>query len=139
MVKYSTEAVTSALGAFPPHDGRPTQGSLWRLKRHIINSLRKLRHPDHPTEGWAGYMQSVAKHRLVSTIKFRLPAPQGDYFQIPPTAIADMEQRVAESRWKALKGLKDNYNNIQTALIQLFEHVINEAYHTGATGMGQCG
>mgnify|MGYP000441937942 FL=1 len=138
MVKYSTEAVTSALGTFPPHDGRPTQGSLWRLKRHIINGLQKLRHPDHPTEGWAGYMRSVAKHRLVSTIKFRPSTPQGDYFQIPPTAITDTEQRVAKSKWKALKDIEDNYNNIQTALVQLFEHVIDEAYHTGATGMGQC-
>jgi hypothetical protein len=139
MVKYSTKAVTSALGAFPPHDGRPTQGSLWRLKPHIINSLQKLRHPDHPPKGWAGYMRSVAEQRLVSTIKFCLPTPQGDYFQIPPTAITNTEQRVAESKWKALKDLEDNYNNIQMALIQLFKHVINEVYHTGATGMGQRG
>ena len=139
MVKYSTEAVTNALGPFPPHDGRPTQGSLWRLKTHIVNGLRKLRHPDHPTEGWAGYMRSIAEHNLVSAINFRLPTSQGDYFQIPSTAITDTEQRVAESKWKALKDLEDNYNNVQTALTQLFEHVIDDAYHTGATGMGQRG
>ena len=35
--------------------------------------------------------------------------------------------------------MEDNYNNIQTALIQLFETVIDDAYHTGATEMGQRG
>jgi hypothetical protein len=84
-------------------------------------------------------MRSVAEQKLVSTIKFCLPTPQGDYFQIPPTTITDTEQRVTESNWKALKDLEDNYNNIQTALTQLFENVINEAHYTGATGMGQRG
>ena len=117
MVKYSTEAATNVLGSFPPLDGRPTQGSLWRLKTHIINGLHKLCHPDHPTEGWVGYMRSVAKQYLVSNINFSLFATQGDYFEIPATAITDTKQRVAESKWKALKELEDNFNNIQTALI----------------------
>ena len=135
MVKYSTEAITNTLGISLPLNGRPTQGSLWRLKTHIINGLRKLRHPHHPTEGWAGYMRSVAEQNLVSNINVCLPTAQGDYFSIPTTAITDTEQRVAESRWKALKDLEDNFKNIQTSLIQLFGHVLDDSYHTGATGM----
>jgi hypothetical protein len=135
MVKYLTKAVSSALDTFPPHKGRPTQGSLWRLKTHIINCLQKLWHPDHPTEGCVGYIRSVAKQNPVSTIRFCLPILQGNCFKIPATALTDTEQRVAESKWKALKYLEDNYNNIQTSLIQLFNNVINDAYHTGATGM----
>jgi hypothetical protein len=84
-------------------------------------------------------MRSVAKQNLVSTIRFCLPISQGDYFQIPTTAITDTEQRVAVLKWKALKDLEDNYNNNQTSLTQLFENVIDDAYHTGATGMGQQG
>ena len=34
---------------------------------------------------------------------------------------------------------EDNYNNIRATLIQLFETVIDDAYHTGVTGMGQRG
>jgi len=89
MEKYSTNALTSALGSFPPLGGRLTQGSLWRLKTHIINGLQKLRHPDHPTKGWAGYIRSIAEQNLVSNIKFRLPATQGDYFVIPTTTITN--------------------------------------------------
>jgi hypothetical protein len=81
-------------------------------------------------------MRSVAKQNLVSTIRFCLPIPQGNYFEIPLTALTDTEQRVTESKWKALKDLEDKFNNIQTSLIQLFKDVINDAYHTGATGMG---
>ena len=44
-----------------------------------------------------------------------------------------------ESKWKPLKDLEDNYKNIKTALTQLFKHVIDDAYHTGATGMEQRG
>ena len=62
---------------------------------------------------------------------------QGDYFAIPTTAITDTEQRVAESIWKALKDIEDNYENVKTVLTQLFEFVIDDAYHTGAMGMGQ--
>lgn len=70
MVKYSTEAVVNPPSDFPPLNGCPTQGSLWRLKTHIIDSLRKLRHPGHPSEGWAGYMHSVAEQDIVSNVRF---------------------------------------------------------------------
>ena len=98
MIKYTTEAVTSALGSFPPLNGRPMQGSLGRLKTHIVDGLCKLRHPNHPSKGWAGYMHTVAKNNLVWNIRIRPPILQGDYFAIPPTAITDTEQRVEESK-----------------------------------------
>ena len=44
---------------------------------------------------------------------------------------------MAESKWKALKDIEDNYENAKTALTQLFEFVINNAYHTEARGVGQ--
>ena len=65
--------------------------------------------------------------------------PRGDYFSIPITDITDTKQRVEESKWKALKDIEDNYENIKTTLTQLFEFVIKDAYHTGATGMGHHG
>ena len=65
-------------------------------------------------------MHSVAKPDLVSSVKFRQPVSQGDYFSIPATALTDTEQRVAESKWKVLKELEDNYKNVKTALTQLF-------------------
>ena len=98
MVKCTNEAVISALRSFPPLDGRPTQGSLWRLKKHLVDGLRKLQHPDHPSEGWAGYMRSVAEHDLVLNIQYQPLVLQGDYFAITSTAITDTEQRVEESK-----------------------------------------
>ena len=65
--------------------------------------------------------------------------PRGDYVLITTTAIIDTEQQVEEPKWNALKDIEDNYKNVKTALTQLFEFVINNAYHTGATGMGQRG
>ena len=79
------------------------------------------------------------QHDIVSNIQFQPPVLQGDYFTIPSIAITDTEQRVEESKWKALKDSEDNYENIKTALTQPFEHVIDDAYHTGATGMEQRG
>ena len=46
---------------------------------------------------------------------------------------------MAESKWKALKDIEDNYKKVKTALKQLFEFVIDDAYRTEARGMGQRG
>ena len=120
-------------------NGRPTQVSPWKLKTHIISGIQKLRHLDFPATGWAGYMHIVAKHDIASAMRFITPKPQGDYFAIPASTITNTEQCVDESKWKALKDPEDNFNNIQTTLIGLFEFVINDAYHTGVTRMGQRG
>ena len=106
-------------------------------KTHIIDGLRKLRHPNHPSEGWSGYMHSVAEQDLVSNICFDHQFHKEIISSV--TAITDTEQRVKESKRKALKDIKDNYKNIKAALMQLFERVIDDVYHTGATCMGQQG
>ena len=63
----------------------------------------------------------------------------GDFFIIPSTAITDTEQRVKEKRWQAMKDLEGSFDAVCSALIQVFERVIDPAYHTGATGMCQRG
>ena len=70
-------------------------------------------------------------------MRWTRPAPQGEYFIIPITALTDTEQWVGEKRWILLKDVDDMFFNLYTALKQLLEYVIDDAYHSGATAMGQ--
>ena len=41
--------------------------------------------------------------------------------------------------WQDIKYLRDNFNNFQTELEKMFEHIINPDYHSngmGCTGFG---
>ena len=51
-------------------------------------------------------------------------------------AITETEQKTEERKWKAEKDLRDNFDNVRTALRLLFERIIDQAYHSGGTGTG---
>ena len=76
-----------------------------------------------------------AAYALYTRTLWRDPPDVGEYFEIPTIAITDTEQKTAENRWKANKSLRDNFKNVRTALILLFERIIDEAYHSGGTGV----
>ena len=116
MVTYTVEAILKVTGHINAIDGRPAQSSLWQLKNALIECLRQIKHPDHPTEGHAPYLRSVQEQALPLT---------------------DTEQRVKEKQEISLKDVEDNFFNLCTALKQLLDHVIDDAYHSGATAMGQ--
>ena len=139
MTKYSLEAVQQAIGAPPAVIGRPTQTSLWALKTHLIDGLRKIPHADHGTEGWAPYMRTPEEQTLVQGRAWRTPANPGDYFVPSINALTDCQIAVEEGRFNAQKEVSDGFEVIVGVLTSKFETVIDPAFHTGATGMGQRG
>jgi hypothetical protein len=142
MVVYTVETVTTILNIIRPIPGRPTFRGLWHLSQTLSECLGKLGHPVHPNFGFAGYMMAPEAFALYSQTGWRDPPDVGEYFQIPSTAITETEQKSEENRWKANKNLRDTFKNIRTALILLFERIIDEAYHSGGTqvaGLGRRG
>jgi len=65
------------------------------------------------------------------------PYPMGEYFVIPLTALTDTQHRTEEKKWISSKDVEQNFFNVKTALVQIFEHVIDDAYHSGVTAIGQ--
>jgi hypothetical protein len=142
MVVYTVETVTTILNIIRPIPGRPTFRGLWHLSQTLSECLGKLGHPVHPNFGFAGYMMAPEAFALYSQTGWKDPPDVGEYFQIPSTAITETEQKSEENRWKANKNLRDTFKNIRTALILLFERIIDEAYHSGGTqvaGLGRRG
>ena len=136
MVKYTVEAITAILTPIRPVQGRPTFRGLWHLAQQLSECLGKLTHPRHPNEGFAGYMMAIAAFALYTTTPWQDPQDVGEYFEIPAVAITETEQRSKENKWKAEKDLRDNFDNVRTALRLLFERIIDPAYHSGGTGTG---
>ena len=60
MVKYSTDVINEVLTHIRPIQGRPTFETLYTFAQELARGLRKLKHPEHPDEGWAGYMMDPA-------------------------------------------------------------------------------
>ena len=56
--------------------------------------------PDHPDEGYAGYMMTQATYAFYSTTKWKVPVDIGYYFIVPTTAITDTDQKYEERNGK---------------------------------------
>ena len=50
--------------------------------------------PDHPDEGYAGYMMTQAAYVLYSKTIWQDPEDVGNYFILPMTAITDIDQKL---------------------------------------------
>ena len=79
-MKFDPEAVRSLLAGWPTVPGRPTQQSLWSLKLHLINGLRKIAHPVHKHEGYAPYLRTVEEQALVQNDPWNAPVDPGPCF-----------------------------------------------------------
>ena len=79
-------------------------------------------------------MMATSAFVLYSTTPWQEPKDVGEYFEIPMLAITETEQKTEERKWKAEKDLRDNFENVCTALRLLFERIIDQAYHSGGTG-----
>ena len=136
MVTYSLETVTALLDQIQKVSGRPNFSSLWLLAEAISDALRKLNHPDHPTDGWSGCMLTPEEFALRSILPWTPPEAMGRYFVMPTAAITSGDQEQAKGEYKYKRDLLDTFETINMALKTMFERVIDKAYHTtGNTGI----
>ena len=77
-MQYSADDIRTAVSGYPRITGRPTQGTLWALKNHLIRGLRKIDHPEHQTEGFGPYLRTTDEQALVSAQSWMDPANVGD-------------------------------------------------------------
>ena len=98
MVQYSLEAVNALLAQIHQINGRPNFSSLWNLAYEIYDALRKLDHPNHPADGWSGYLMTREEYSLQSAIAWQDPEDVGKYFTMPNTAITTCDQSVAKGQ-----------------------------------------
>ena len=138
-MKFDPEAVRSLLAGWPTVPGRPTQQSLWSLKLHLINGLRKIAHPVHKHEGYAPYLRTVEEQALVQNDPWNAPVDPGPCFRPSASATSDRAIETERNAWDFLKDMSDTFDAVKLVLTQIFEEAIDDAYHTGATGMGQRG
>ena len=140
MTKYSFEAVQKALGTPPVIPGRPTWSTLWPFRCHLIDGLRKLNYPRQEREGFAPYLRTNDEQALVSTIPWQQPADPGQFFRPSARALGNrMIYANEEGEYNVKKELSDGFEVIEAALVEIMEHCIDEAYHTGSTTLGQKG
>ena len=135
MVKYSIEAIASLLKPIEAIPGRPTFGTLYRAQQDIVDVLRKLHHPQYPDDGFSGYMLPPRAFRLYNAaLPWSNPSDVGEYFTTPALAVSDAEIRVAENEWQSKKDHHDNFLHLIAALRDLFERIIDPAYHSANMG-----
>ena len=79
------------------------------------------------------------EYALVSLRDYKEPADVGEYFEIPAWARTDTAQKSEERKWDAMKGKRDTFRNICTVLTSILEDGIEDAYHSGGTGLGDLG
>jgi len=133
MVKYSFEAVQALLAPIPAIQGRPTFGSLWRLAQSIFETLQKLDNKDYPDTGYAGYMMPPQYFRLFSPVVWTDPPDVGESFVLPRTLVTETDQKTAYNKWTADSTKYETFRAVRGALKDLFERVIDEAFHSSAT------
>jgi hypothetical protein len=133
MVKYSFEAIQALLAPIPAIQGRPTFGSLWRLAQSIFETLQKLDNKDYPDTGYAGYMMPPQYFRLFSPVVWTDPPDVGESFVLPRTLVTETDQKTAYNKWTADATKYETFRAVRGALKDLFERVIDEAFHSSAT------
>ena len=138
-MRHTAEAVRAALGAPPRITSRPTQTLLWALKTHLVDGLRTLKHPDHPDKGYAPYIRTNQEQALVSSRPWQDPADPGLFFVPSRSAVTDRLISIEESGWNAQKAVSNSFDTIKSVLTHIFTKCVPEAYHSGATAMGQKG
>ena len=81
MTKYTTDAITAILVIIHLIPGCLTFRGLWHLVQEISKGLRKIKHPLHPNEDFAGYMMTPVVFKLYSQTPWIEPEDVGTYFE----------------------------------------------------------
>jgi hypothetical protein len=139
MVAYTIDAIRQVLGPIDKIQGRPNFSSLWHLRQQLIAGTKKLKHTDHPTHGYSGYIMSKEEYALVSPFAWQDPVDVGEYFTIPVTAITETEQRTEDKIWQVQKSKRESFVNLVTALTTILEDTFDVAFHSGGTALAERG
>ena len=132
-LNYTAKAARQALRQPLKITNRPTLSSLWHLKTFLIESLYKIRHPQHDAEGSALYLHTTQEQTLISVTPWTDPPDWGNYFTPSLVALNDCLVSIKESQLRADKSLCDTFEHAKLVLIQISKECIPVAYHTGAT------
>jgi hypothetical protein len=136
---YTIDAIRQVIGPIEKIQGRPNFSNLWRLKQQLIAGTKKLKHTDHPTHGYSGYLMSTEEYALVSPYPWSDQADVGEYFVIPVTAITETEQRTEDKIWQVKKSKRETFTNMVTALTTILEDAFDVAFHSGGTALAERG
>ena len=139
MVRYMVDAVLALIGEIPPIEGRPTFRTVWDRKNRLLSGLRKCKHVDHPRHGHQGILLGDKEWALRSTKPYDVPAVQPAILQLTPGAITDTAQRNEELAWRVRTDQRETYENINAALLQILERILEPAYHVGNHEAGETG
>jgi hypothetical protein len=139
MVAYTINAIQQIIGPINKIQGCPNFSSLWRLRQQFIAGRKKLKHTDHPTHGYSGYIMSMEEYALVSPYPWQDPRDIGKYFMIPITAITETEQRTEDKIWQVQKTKRELFVNLITALTTILEDAFDVAFHLGNTALAERG
>ena len=101
--------------------------------------MKKIENTDHPNNGHSGYLMPANEYALVSLREYDKPADVAEYFDIPSWARTDTAQKSKEIKWDIMKGKHDTFCNICTVLTSVLEDDVEDAYHSGGTGLGDLG
>ena len=115
-MKFDPEAIRSILAGYPTIEGRPTQKSLWDLKFHLINGLRKVAHPTYKHEGFAPYLRTIEEQALVQNDPWTEPVDPGLCFRPSASATTDRAIEVEKNAFKFLKDVSDSFEAIKLVL-----------------------
>jgi len=126
-VKNSAKAIAALLTTVERVQGHPEFSSLYKLTQQITDCLRRIQHPIHKDDRYAGYMMVVLAFALLSITPWTDPEDLGDFFVVPISAITDTQQKSEEHQWLASKDLRDNFTNLKTALKSLFEQIFDNS------------
>ncbi len=121
MAKIMIKAVQAILATVPRIDGRQTFSSLWHLAQALYKALRKLDHPDHPTDGWVGVLMAREEYALRNMTQWVDPEDVGQYFVMPTNAITTGDQLAAKCKWTYKNDLCKSYVALKMALKATFK------------------
>jgi hypothetical protein len=139
MVSYTIDVIRQIISPIDKIQGRPNFSSIWRLLQQLIAGTKKLKHTDHPTHGYSGYIMSKEEHALVSAFTWQDQRDVGKYFIIPVTAITETEQRTEDKIWQVQKGKRESFVNLVSALTTILEDAFDVAFHSGGTALAKRG
>ncbi len=111
---------------------RPNFFRLRVFRRHIVDVMKQIPHPDYPQHGWAGMVLQPAIFALISSIPFVPPLNPGLIATYPQFALQPA-MRMIDSQFKIDKNMYKTYKNVHRAVYKLLVDNVLPQYQASAT------